>query len=268
MGICNVTPDSFSDGGRFFSIEDAAAHVDRLIAEGADVIDVGGESTRPGAMKVSAEEQLRRVIEVIKYAAPKIPVSIDTTRPDVAAACLDAGAVAINDVSCLADEALAAVAAEKGAALILSHVRGNQGDAPASGAFSEDAYHDVVTEVIRDLKMAAEVAVVRGVPQAMIVLDPGLGFTKSARHSATLLMKSRQLAVRLGAPLLIGASRKSFLGLVDEGAHPSQRLGASVAAALFAAQSGASILRVHDVRETRQAIDMSRLLGVSRKRAG
>ncbi len=258
MGICNVTPDSFSDGGAHFSREAACAHVDRLIAEGADLIDIGGESTRPGSKPVSGQEQIRRVREVVRYASQKTLVSIDTTSPDVADACLRAGACVINDVSCLRDPRLADVAADHQAPLVLMHSRESQEHMPGFSKEPETRYQDVVAEVISEWTKAADEAKRRGVRS--IVMDPGLGFNKSAKHSMTLLANTSTVAAAVAVPVLIGASRKSFLQSVDPDAGPNDRIGASVSAAVFAASHGAKLVRVHDVRGTRQAIDLSRML--------
>ena len=261
MGVCNVTPDSFSDGGRHLSIDDARARVDELLREGADAVDIGGESTRPGAAPVPPEEQLARVLPVIRYAARLTTVSIDTAHPRVAEACLDAGACVVNDVSCLADDALADVVARFRAPYILMHARGPQEKMTGFSAYPEGGYADVVVDVLREWRAAADRALARGVDPAGLVMDPGLGFAKSARQSAELLSSVRKLSEEAGVPVLVGASRKSFLKLWDETAEPGERLGASVAAALLAARTGAQILRVHDVRATRQAIDLLRSLG-------
>ena len=260
MGICNVTPDSFSDGGRHYSLEDAKRHVDGLVREGADLIDIGGESTKPGAPRVAAKEQIARVLEVVRYASTKACVSIDTTDAEVAAACLEAGASAINDVSCLREDDVARVAAKYDAALILSHARGDQTAMQGFSDHSEAAYADVVQGVIDDLMRAANRATALGVPADALIMDPGLGFTKNARQSAELLARVADLVSAFDQPILIGASRKSFLKLADSDAGPNDRLGASLAAAVFAVTHGAAILRVHDVRATHQAIAMNALL--------
>jgi dihydropteroate synthase len=260
MGICNVTPDSFSDGGKYLSVSDGCAKVDELVAEGADIVDIGAESTRPRAPPVSAEEQLRRALPVVEYAAGKVCVSIDTASPAVAAACLDAGAAIVNDVSCLRDDELAGVAASHGAALILMHARGTQEQMPGFSEYPEDAYEDVVEDVVAEWTVATRRAMARGLTREALVMDPGLGYAKNARHSMELLRRVGELTRMVRAPVLVGASRKSFLQQVDSEAAPVERLGASIAAALFAAQAGASIVRVHDVRATVQAIDMGRLL--------
>ena len=261
MGVCNVTPDSFSDGGEAFTLEGARARVDLLLAEGADLLDIGAESTRPGALPVPAAEQLRRVLEAVRYAATRGAVSVDTTSPEVAAACLDAGAVAVNDVSCLADPALADVTAAADASLVLMHARGPQEKMAGFSQYPDSGYADVVVDVVGEWMAAAERAMGRGASRRRLVMDPGLGFSKNAAQSTDLLRRTGELARRVGVPVLVGASRKSFLTVVDPGADPKARLGASLAAALHAAREGASLLRVHDVRATRQAVDLARLLG-------
>ena len=258
MGVCNVTPDSFSDGGRYLSLDEARARVDELVKEGADAVDIGGESTRPGASPVPPEEQLARVLPVVRYASKLTTVSVDTTHPLVAEACLDAGACIVNDVSCGSDDALADVVARHRAAYILMHARGLQEKMRGFSAYPEAGYADVVVDVLREWRAAAERALARGVDPAGLVMDPGLGFAKSARQSADLLANVRKLSDEAGVPVLVGASRKSFLKLWDETAEPGERLGASVAAAVLAARTGAQLLRVHDVRATRQAIDLLR----------
>ncbi len=261
MGICNVTPDSFSDGGRYFDARAARARVDALVAEGADIVDLGAESTRPGAKPVSAEEQLARVLDVVRYASARVCVSIDTTSPEVAAACLDAGASLVNDVSLLADPELAKVTAASGAALALMHARGPMEKMRGFGQYPDDGYGDVVRDVLGEWAAAAERAYVLGVARGDVLMDPGLGFAKNARQSAELLRRTRELVLGAGAPVLVGASRKSFLTALGGDAPPEARLGASLAAALFAARAGAHVLRVHDVRETAQLLAASRALG-------
>jgi dihydropteroate synthase len=261
MGVCNVTPDSFSDGGRYLGADAARARVDELLAEGADYVDVGGESTRPGAAPVPPSEQLRRVLEVVRYAAERgACVSVDTTSPEVAAACLDAGASAVNDVSCLRDVELAKVVAANGAALILMHSRGTQEEMRGFSEYPDDAYGDVVADVKREWLEAAKRAMAAGLPEKALLMDPGLGFAKNARHSLELLQRLGDLC-ELKAPVVVGASRKSFLTrVVDPEASPDQRLGASVAAVFHAMFLGADIVRVHDVRMTAQALDFMALL--------
>ncbi len=275
MGVCNVTPDSFSDGGLHFAPEAARARVDELLAQGADIIDVGGESTRPRAEPVPAQTQLARVLDVVRYAAGLgACVSIDTTTPEVAAACMDAGASVVNDVSCLLDGALARVVAASGAALVLMHARGTQKEMPGFSRYPDDAYEDIVRDVCTEWEIAAERARAAGVPRDAIVMDPGFGFAKNARHSLELLARLGEVVRAVGGPVAVGASRKSFLAGVDdaqgskpERVPPTERLGASIAAALHAARAGASIVRVHDVRATRQAVDLERALAAM-SRAG
>ena len=258
MGVCNVTPDSFSDGGRYLGKDAAIARVDELLAEGADVVDIGGESTRPGAHPVPAREQLTRVLDVVKAAADRgACVSVDTASEEVAAACLDAGACAINDVSCLRDERLARVVAGSGAALLLMHARETQERMAGFSQYPDGAYGDIVADVLAEWEAAAARAIAQGLPREALVMDPGLGFAKNARHSLELLRRTRELVQRAGVPVAIGASRKSFLQVVDRDAPPEARIGASIMAAVHAAAAGAAIVRVHDVRATRQAIELS-----------
>jgi dihydropteroate synthase len=264
LGVCNVTPDSFSDGGQSFRFDDACARVHTLFDEGANVVDVGAESTRPGAASVSAAEQMARVIEVIRVAARGGPVSIDTASAEVADACLSAGACAVNDVSCVEDEALARVVAKHDAALIVMHSRGPQTDMAGFSAYPSDAYVHVLDEVASDLRAAAARAEALGVRRDAIVFDPGYGFAKNARQSFDLLASTSHLVKYLDRPVVIGASRKSFLVLVeqcaDPEAKPTERIGASIAAAVWGARAGASMVRVHDVRATRQALGLEQAL--------
>ncbi len=260
MGVCNVTPDSFSDGGSYLDPAAARARVDALLAEGADLVDIGGESTRPGAAPGPAAEQLARVLPVVEYAASRAVVSIDTTSPEVALACLDRGATCVNDVSCMADAALAGVAAANGAALVIMHARRTQAEMRGFGGVPESTYDDVVRDVMTEWERARNRAIAAGVPAEAIVMDPGLGFFKTARHSMQLLRRTDELVRAAGTHVLVGASNKSFLGVIDPDATPAQRTGASVMAAVHAARSGASIVRVHDVRATRQALDLDIVL--------
>ena len=241
MGILNVTPDSFSDGGAFYDPGAAIAHGLALAAEGADVVDVGGESTRPGATPVDADEELRRVRPVVRaLAAEGVVVSIDTTRASVAEAALADGARIVNDVSGgLADPSLVKVVAATGAPYVLMHSRG-AADAPAHYA---DVVEDVVVELSRRLFDAAEA----GVHPDRVVLDPGLGFAKDAAHNLALLAALPRL-VALGPPLLVGASRKSFLGSLLGGRDVTDRDDATQATTALAAWHGAWGVRVHAVR--------------------
>src|SRR5258708_3577780 len=245
MGIVNATPDSFSDGGAY----DPLAQALKLAEEGADIIDVGGESTRPGAPQVSAREERARTEPVIRELArriQKIPLSIDTTKSEVAKAALDAGAEIVNDVSGLArDPALAQAA--RGAALCLMHMRGTPSD-----MLERTVYADLHGEVLAELSQALERAAEAGIAPAQIVLDPGLGFAKTSAQNLLLLRRLRELA-QLGHPLLVGASRKSFIGKAT-GRPAPDRLSGSLTAAALAAFQGAAILRVHDVAATREAL--------------
>jgi len=250
MGVLNVTPDSFSDGGKFATLDAAIEHGLRLAAEGADLIDIGGESTRPGAPAVSEEEELRRVVPVVRQLARRagVPVSIDTTKAEVARAALDAGAEVVNDVSGLSrDPRLAAAVAESGAAVCLMHMRGTAADMQ-----SHATYSDLLAEVRDELRQAIMRARTAGIRQDRIALDPGLGFAKTAEHNLLLLRRLRELT-ELGRPLVVGASRKSFLGKLS-GKPAAERLVGSVAAAVIAALHGAAIVRVHDVAATREAL--------------
>ena len=248
MGILNVTPDSFSDGGRFFDRERALDHARRMLADGADLIDVGGESTRPGAAAVDEADELARVIPVIdELAREGALVSVDTMKPAVMRAAVAAGAAMINDVNALRLPGALEAAATTGAAVCLMHMRGEprtMQDAPA--------YGDVATEVRDFLVERAQACEALGIARGRIVLDPGLGFGKTLAHNLALLRALPDL-VATGYPVLAGMSRKSSLGAIT-GRPPGERLAASLAAALAAVARGAAIVRVHDVRETVDAI--------------
>lgn len=249
MGIVNVTPDSFSDAGQFADRDVAVTHAERLVADGADMIDVGGESTRPGAADVPAGEELRRVVPVIEALRARgctIPISVDTRKAEVARAVLAAGADVVNDVTGFADPGMAEVVAASGAPAILMHMRGT----PADMA-SRAVYGDVVAEVERELSEAMARAMSRGVREEQIILDPGLGFAKKAAHSVALIAALPRLR-RLGRPILVGPSRKSFIGALT-GAQPGERLPGTLAAVAACVLSGAEMLRVHDVAAARQA---------------
>jgi dihydropteroate synthase len=268
MGVCNVTPDSFSDGGRYLDPAAAMTHVDALLAAGADIVDVGGESTRPGSPPVEPRLQIERVVPVVRHAASRgACVSIDTTCARVAEAALEAGALAINDVSLLAEDELARVAARTSAALILSHARAPQETMRGFGEWPLQDYTDIVADVLADWEKAATRAVACGVSRSSLVMDPGLGFSKASRHSAELLARCSELVGHCGEiPVLIGASRKSFLTLFEaQASAPTEREGASISAALHAVRAGAKIVRVHDVHATRQAIDTERGLDSLRR---
>jgi dihydropteroate synthase len=249
VGVLNVTPDSFFDGGRYLDPGAGLEHALRLAAEGADLIDVGGESTRPGAPEVSEEEELRRVIPVLERLAASgfpVPVSIDTSKPAVARAALGAGAAMVNDVRALADRELARVVAGSGAAVVLMHMRGTPRDMR-----DRAVYGDVVSEVRSELSEALTRAVGAGVSEDRILLDPGIGFAKTAEQSVELLARLPDLT-GLGRPLLVGPSRKSFIGAIT-GAPAEDRLAGTLAAVTAAVLGGATFIRVHDVAASRQA---------------
>jgi dihydropteroate synthase len=261
LGILNVTPDSFSDGGRFLGPDDAVAHGIALRAAGADLVDVGGESTRPGAGRVEPTDEMDRVLPVIRdLVAEGVPVSIDTTRAAVAEAAVEAGASVVNDVSGgLADPAMARVVAEARVPWILMHWRGHS---DRMGALA--TYEDVLGEVRAELVARVDAAVLAGVDPERIVLDPGLGFAKNAAHNWTLLRRL-DVFVALGFPVLVGASRKRFLGelLADaEGVlrPPAGRDGATAAISALCAAAGAWGVRVHDVAASMDAVAVATAL--------
>jgi dihydropteroate synthase len=247
MGVVNVTPDSFSDGGLFLDAEAAVAHGRELSAQGAAILDVGGESTRPGAEEVSAEEERGRVEPVVAGLAETATVSIDTSKLVVAEAALGAGATIVNDVTALRNAPeIADLCAERDAGLILMHMQGDP------RTMQEDPrYDDVVDEVKAFLAERIEVAVSAGVAEGHVWLDPGIGFGKTLDHNLELLRRLSELR-ELGRPLVIGTSRKGFIGKID-GSAVDDRLGGTVASSVFAAAEGADVLRVHDVAEMAQA---------------
>ena len=248
MGIVNVTPDSFSDGGRHDDSRAAVVHCERLVAEGADILDIGGESTRPGAPRVAADDEWARIAPVLAAAvALGVPVSVDTCKPEVMRRALDAGADIINDVQALQMPGALAAVAGSGAGVCLMHMRGE----PASMMALAD-YGDVVSEVGDFLAQRAEAALEAGIPRECVALDPGYGFAKTAEHNLLLLAGQQRLA-ELGYPLLVGWSRKRTLGDIT-GRPVDQRLPASLAAALRAVSAGASVIRVHDVAATVDAL--------------
>jgi dihydropteroate synthase len=253
MGVVNVTPDSFSDGGRFLDQQAALAHARRLIANGADILDVGGESTRPGAEPVSEAEELARVLPLIEALAAEteLPISIDTMKPAVARAAVRAGATIWNDVTALAcaPDSLSTAAA-LGCTVILMHMQGT----PRTMA-RDPRYEDVVAEVAGFLDARARAAIDAGVARERIWLDPGVGFGKTGAHNLTLLAHLEPI-VALGFPVVLGVSRKRFIAGIDPSAskRADDRLGGSLAAALAGARAGVAVVRVHDVRETRQAL--------------
>jgi dihydropteroate synthase len=255
MGILNVTPDSFSDGGQYFSSDNAVGHAQQMISEGADIIDVGGESTRPGSAEpVTAEEEIRRVQPVIKALSEvtDVPISVDTTKSEVAIAALEAGAHIVNDISALRfDFFIADAVAGTGAGLVLMHSRGTPATMHRLSPVA-DIMHEVTTSLGASVKMAQR----RGVKRESIVIDPGIGFGKSQEQNLELLAKLDRIAAAFpDLPVLIGTSRKSFIGrmLADETGNPAptdQRLSGSMASIAVGVLKGAHIVRVHDVKET------------------
>ena len=258
MGILNVTPDSFSDGGQFVTVDSAVAHAEQMIAEGADIVDVGGESTRPGGEPISVEDEIKRVVPVIEALAQRtsIPISVDTTKSEVARAALEAGAVIVNDISALRfDFYVADAVARADAGLVLMHSRGT----PAT-MHRLPPVADIIHEVAHSLRASINMAERRGVKPESIVIDPGIGFGKSLEQNLELIAKLDQLIASFpDYPLLIGTSRKSFIGrlLADESGTPApaeNRLQGSLATITAAILKGAHIVRVHDVKETIETI--------------
>jgi dihydropteroate synthase len=267
MGILNVTPDSFSDGGRFAAPDTAVAHALQMVADGADIVDVGGESTRPGSAPLDAATEIARTAPVIRAIAARTDavISIDTTKPEVAEAAIAAGARMINDVSGLrGGDGLAALAARAGAQLVLMHSRGTPADMQRNSAHLE--YTDVVADVASELARAAAVALAAGVPRERIWIDPGIGFAKTPEHNYALLARLPELAA-LGFPVLVGPSRKSFIGAAT-GAAVGDRLAGTAAAVAISVFGGARGVRVHDVAPMRQAADTAFALRGGLRRAG
>ena len=260
MGIVNVTPDSFSDGGQHADTRAALAHCERLLAEGADMLDIGGESTRPGAEPVGLAHELARVLPVLEGALKLgCPVSVDSFKPEVMQQALALGADIVNDINALrARGAAEVVAAHASCGVCLMHMRG----APLTMQ-QRPEYGDVLAEVLDFLRERSEALQALGVADERIVLDPGIGFGKSVEHNIELLRRQREL-LALGRPLLIGWSRKSTLGAITGRAAPQERVAASLAAALAAVESGASIVRVHDVAATVDALKVWRAAGLGR----
>ncbi len=260
MGVVNVTPDSFSDGGRFDGPQAAIKYGLRLVEDGADSLDIGGESTRPGAEAVSIEEELHRVTPVIEGLTSKTQaaLSIDTRKPEVARAAVAAGASIWNDVSALTlDGASVATAAELDCDIVLMHAQGE----PRTMQH-DPSYTDVVHEVLGFLAARIEVCAAAGIGRARLIIDPGIGFGKSADHNLALIANLEQFQ-RLGCPVLLGASRKRFISALDRDGSADQRLGGSLAAVLAGYARGARIFRVHDVAETRQALKIAQAIAAA-----
>jgi len=253
MGVVNVTPDSFSDGGRLASLEAALAHALALDADGADILDIGGESTRPGAEPVSVAEEIERTLPLLNALRPRTTrrLSIDTCKPEVAEAAVRAGADIWNDVTALGTPGAADLAAELGCGVVLMHMQGEPRTMQAA-----PHYDDVLAEVCAFLEARAEAALSAGVARERIWLDPGIGFGKTLEHNLALLSGLPAL-VALGFPVLLGASRKRFIAAIGPGGEdPGDRLGGSLAAALAGAQAGVAAVRVHDVAQTVQALEV------------
>jgi len=255
MGVINVTPDSFSDGGEFLSVEEAVEHGHRLFEEGADILDVGGESTRPGAEPVPMDEELKRVVPVIDNLSRiiDIPISVDTYKEQVARASLDAGAGIVNDISALRfDENMAGLIAGRGCDVILMHMKGT----PRNMQVNPE-YDDPISEIIEFLKERVEYALRMGIEKDRIKIDPGLGFGKRQKgvidDNWEIMAHLHELR-ELGYPIVIGSSRKSFIGRALDGISPDRRLYGSLGSFAWAAIAGADILRVHDVAETRDVL--------------
>jgi len=253
MGILNVTPDSFSDGGQFIDVDAAVEHALAMARGGADIIDVGGESTRPGAESVSVDEELRRVVPVIERLAEAVDVliSIDTAKPAVARAALAAGAAIVNVITGLhGDEALARVAAEFGAAVIVMHIKGTPRTMQQN-----PVYDDLLGEVIAYLRESIAIAERNGVPAERVIVDPGIGFGKTVRHNLELMARLRELEV-LGRPILVGTSRKSTIGKITGKPADARQFGTAATVAICIA-NGAGIVRVHDVPEMADVVKMA-----------
>jgi dihydropteroate synthase len=250
MGILNVTPDSFSDGGRHVDLAAALARARAMVAEGADLVDVGGESTRPGAAAVAADEEIRRVVPVIEVLAAELPVavSVDTSKPEVMRAAVAAGAGMINDVAALRQPGALETAVALGVPICLMHMQGE----PRTMQHAP-RYDDVVAEVVAFLRGRAAACAAAGIPAERLLVDPGFGFGKTLAHNLALLRGLSAVAA-LGLPVLVGLSRKSMIGALLGDAPVGERLHGSVAAALVAVERGATIVRVHDVAPTVQAL--------------
>lgn len=254
LGILNITPDSFSDGGRFFSPDSAIRHAEEMVADGADILDLGGESTRPGSDPLPAEEELRRVMPVIEALADRIhvPLSVDTYKSEVARRCILAGAAMVNDISALAfDPAMASTLAELGTPVCLMHIRGTPRTMQDNAV-----YHDVVTEVRDELKERVDAALRAGIRKENIIIDPGFGFAKNSSHNLELLRRLRELTV-MGYPVLSGTSRKSMIGSVLGGLSVEDRIEGTAATVAISIANGAAIVRVHDVKEMTRVARMS-----------
>lgn len=251
MGILNVTPDSFYDGGRYLEVKDAVRRGLKMLDEGAGLVDIGGVSTRPGSETIPLEEELKRIIPVVKELASltEIPLSVDTYRASVAEKALEAGAVMVNDISGLSDKDMARVAASHGATLVIMHIRGKPHHYPKN-----PVYRNIIAEVSSFLERRVEMALKMGVKSSNIIIDPGIGFGKTASQSLELLRRLGELRA-LGQPIMVGPSRKSFIGKVL-GVEAGDRLPGTLAVIALAILQGASIIRVHDVKEAVQVASL------------
>lgn len=262
MGILNVTPDSFSDGGKYASQKDALNHARQMVGDGVDIIDVGGESSRPGSDPVSTDEELHRVIPIIKKIREHstIPISIDSTKADVAALAISAGADIVNDISALRfDSEMVDVIAEKKTPVVLMHMLGQPKTMQV-----DPVYFDCVNEIMQFFSERIHFCLNNGIPREKIILDPGIGFGKQLSDNLALINKIGQFKT-FGCPVLLGASRKSFIGMVTgDKKSPKKRIGGSLAAAITGIQNGVDILRVHDIAETIEAIKLIKALKETR----
>lgn len=253
MGILNVTPDSFSDGGQYQDAESAIRHCIQMAEDGADVIDIGGESSRPGSEPVSADQELSRVIPVIEALANQIeiPISIDTYKPEVARAALDAGASIINDITGLADERMRSLAAERKVPAIIMHMKGTPRNMQEN-----PEYDDVVSEIMAFFRERIALAVEAGLPEEYLIIDPGIGFGKTLEHNLEIIRNLADFKT-LGRPILIGTSRKAFIGNILGGLPPTERLQGTAATVAISIMNGANIVRVHDVKEMSKVAKMA-----------
>jgi dihydropteroate synthase len=255
MGVLNVTPDSFSDGGRFDNVAEAVDHAREMVDVGADLIDIGGESTRPGSLPVAPAEQVARVVPVVRAVAGlglPVTISVDTTQGEVAAAALDAGAHLVNDISAGRDDpAMLPLVAARKVPVVLMHMQGT----PATMQ-QDPRYSDVTAEVTEFLKQRLHAAVSAGVDERHVLIDPGIGFGKGQRHNLELLRRLREIGDAVGRPLVLGTSRKGFIGRVTGEDEPSRRLFGTAATIAWGMANGAGVLRVHDVGPMAQVVRM------------
>ncbi len=259
MGILNVTPDSFSDGGKFNSIELAVKHAKKMVEEGADIIDIGGESTRPGAKKISSEEELKRILPIVKKLSKEInvPISVDTYKAEVAEKCINVGASMINDITALrGDEKLASIVSKHKVPICIMHMLGTP-----KNMQKNPNYSNIIEEIKDFLEKRSEYAISKGISKNKIIIDPGIGFGKRTGNGVEdncKIIENISEFKKLQYPVLIGASRKTFIGNISgkNKLNPNDRLEGSIAASCISAYNGADILRVHDVKETRRALDV------------